>query len=308
MTTQWVRAFRDGHAGERDLLGGKGANLAEMTRIGLPVPPGFTITTDAFRAYQESGEVPDGLWDEIRAALTEVERTIDRQFGNPDCPLLVSVRSGARDSMPGMMDTILDVGLDADTVDGLSILSGERFAWDSWRRLIQMYGRVVLGADGEAFEAALTEARQRAGVSDDHELDVASLQELVDAFKAIVARTGTPFPEDPWDQLRGAVLAVFRSWDSPRAVAYRRATGLGNDGGTAVNIQAMVFGNIGRRLGVGGGVHAQSEYRRTGYVRRIPAERAGRGCGLRGAHAAFDRPDAGGPCLPAGACGSARGW
>ncbi len=245
MTKQWVQAFRDGHAAERDLLGGKGANLAERTRIGLPVPPGFTITTDAFRAYQESGEAPGGLWDEIRAALTEVERTIDRQFGNPDCPLLVSVRSGARDAMPGMMDTILDVGLDADTVDGLSILSGERFAWDSWRRLIQMYGRVVLGADGEAFEAALTEARKRAGVTEDHELDVASLQELVDAFKAIVARTGTPFPEDPWDQLRGAVLAVFRSWDSPRAVAYRRATGLGNAGGTAVNIQAMVFGNTG---------------------------------------------------------------
>jgi pyruvate,orthophosphate dikinase len=209
------------------------------------VPPGFTITTDAFRAFQERGEVPDGLWDEVRAALTDVERAIDRQFGNPDCPLLISVRSGARDSMPGMMDTILDVGLDADTVDGLSILSGERFAWDSWRRLIQMYGRVVLGADGEAFEAALTEARKRAGVAEDHELDVASLQELVEEFKAIVARTGTEFPEDPWDQLRGAVLAVFRSWDSPRAVAYRRATGLGNAGGSAVYFQAMVFGNLG---------------------------------------------------------------
>ncbi len=227
MTTQWVRHFNDGHAGERDLLGGKGANLAEMTRIGLPVPPGFTITTDAFRAFQAAGDVPADLWDEVRAALTEVGRAIDRQFGNPDCPLLVSVRSGARDSMPGMMDTILDVGLDADTVEGLALLSGERFAWDSWRRLIQMYGRVVLGADGEAFEAALTAARLRAGVDEDHELDVTSLQGLVEEFKAIVARTGTPFPDDPWEQLRGAVLAVFRSWDSPRAVAYRRATGLG---------------------------------------------------------------------------------
>jgi pyruvate,orthophosphate dikinase len=243
--TQWVRHFRDGHAGERDLLGGKGANLAEMTRIGLPVPPGFTITTDAFRAFQRSGAEPADLWTEVRSAMVEVEHTLDRQFGNPDCPLLLSVRSGARDSMPGMMDTILDVGLNADTVDGLALLAGERFAWDSWRRLIQMYGRVVLGVDGEAFEHALSAARKRAGVEHDHELDLESLQQLVEEFRAIVARTGVTFPDDPWEQLRGAVLAVFRSWDSPRAVAYRRATGLGSDGGTAVNIQAMVFGNIG---------------------------------------------------------------
>ncbi len=246
MTTLWIRHFRDGRAEERDLLGGKGANLAEMTRIGLPVPPGFTITTDAFRAVrQQNGQPPEGLWEEVRAALTEVEQTLDRKFGNPDCPLLVSVRSGARDSMPGMMDTILDVGLNADTVEGLAELSGERFAWDSWRRLVQMYGRVVLGADGEAFEKALERARHTAGVQDDHELDVATLQGLVKEFKEIVARTGTAFPDDPWEQLQGAVLAVFRSWDSPRAIAYRRSTGVGDDGGTAVNIQAMVFGNIG---------------------------------------------------------------
>jgi len=217
-----------------------------MTRIGLPVPPGFTITTDAFRAVrQQNGQPPEGLWEEVRAALTEVEQTLDRKFGNPDCPLLVSVRSGARDSMPGMMDTILDVGLNADTVEGLAELSGERFAWDSWRRLVQMYGRVVLGADGEAFEKALERARHTAGVQDDHELDVATLQGLVKEFKEIVARTGTAFPDDPWEQLQGAVLAVFRSWDSPRAIAYRRSTGVGDDGGTAVNIQTMVFGNIG---------------------------------------------------------------
>jgi len=246
MTTLWIRHFRDGRAEERDLLGGKGANLAEMTRIGLPVPPGFTITTDAFRAVrQQNGQPPEGLWEEVRAALTEVEQTLDRKFGNPDCPLLVSVRSGARDSMPGMMDTILDVGLNADTVEGLAELSGERFAWDSWRRLVQMYGRVVLGADGEAFEKALERARHTAGVQDDHELDVATLQGLVKEFKEIVARTGTAFPDDPWEQLQGAVLAVFRSWDSPRAIAYRRSTGVGDDGGTAVNIQTMVFGNIG---------------------------------------------------------------
>jgi len=246
MTTRWIRHFRNGHAEERDLLGGKGANLAEMTRIGLPVPPGFTITTDAFRAVrQQGGQPPVGLWDEVATALADVEQTLDRRFGHPDCPLLVSVRSGARDSMPGMMDTILDVGLNAATVEGLARLSGERFAWDSWRRLIQMYGRVVLGADGDAFEEALERARQTAGVHDDHELDVTALQELVEEFREIVARTGTEFPDDPWAQLQGAVLAVFRSWDSPRAIAYRRSTGVGDDGGTAVNIQAMVFGNVG---------------------------------------------------------------
>jgi pyruvate,orthophosphate dikinase len=246
MTTNQVRHFRDGHAGERDLLGGKGANLAEMTRIGLPVPPGFTITTDAFRAFrQNDGVVPDALWTDVRAALEEVETRLDRRFGDPACPLLLSVRSGARDSMPGMMDTILNVGLDDETVEGLACLSGERFAWDSWRRLIQMYGRVVLGADGEAFEHALSAERVRAGVEHDHELDVAALARLVEQFRAIVAATGTPFPDDPWVQLRGAVAAVFRSWDSPRAIAYRRSAGLREDGGTAVTVQAMVFGNLG---------------------------------------------------------------
>ena len=177
MTTNWVRHFRDGHAGERDLLGGKGANLAEMTRIGLPVPPGFTITTDAFRAFRENdGTMPARLWDEVRVALAEVEARLDRRFGDPSCPLLLSVRSGARDSMPGMMDTILNVGLNAETVEGLACLSGERFAWDSWRRLIQMYGKVVLGADGEAFEHALSETRAREPASrHDHELDVPAL-------------------------------------------------------------------------------------------------------------------------------------
>jgi len=246
MSTNQVRHFRDGHAGERDLLGGKGANLAEMTRIGLPVPPGFTITTDAFRAFrQHDGRVPDELWCEVAAALGEVETRLGKRFGDPTAPLLLSVRSGARDSMPGMMDTILNVGLNAETVAGLARLSGERFAWDSWRRLIQMYGRVVLGADGEAFEHALAAARARSGVEHDHELDIAALRELVDEFRAIVAATGVPFPDDPWDQLRGAVAAVFRSWDSPRAIAYRRSAGLREDGGTAVTVQAMVFGNLG---------------------------------------------------------------
>jgi len=171
MTTNQVRHFRDGQAGERDLLGGKGANLAEMTRIGLPVPPGFTITTDAFHAFRQNDNVvSDELWAAVREALAEIETRLDRRFGDPACPLLLSVRSGARDSMPGMMDTILNVGLDAETVEGIACLSDERFAWDSWRRLIQMYGRVVLGADGDAIRAWLsTSARVPQPAGDDVE-------------------------------------------------------------------------------------------------------------------------------------------
>ncbi|MCC6945642.1 MAG: pyruvate, phosphate dikinase [Thermomicrobiales bacterium] len=246
MTMQWVRHFSEGSASERDLLGGKGANLAEMTRLGLPVPPGFTITTDAFRALRANdSQVPDSLWEETAAALTSVEQTLGREFGNPHCPLLLSVRSGARDSMPGMMDTILNVGLDDFTVEGLASLSGERFAWDSYRRLIQMYGRVVLEVEGELFEEILTRARKDAGVGHDHELDAEQLKAVAEQFKSTIEGHGAHFPHDPWEQLRGAVMAVFRSWDSPRAIAYRRSHDFPEDAGTAVNIQAMVFGNIG---------------------------------------------------------------
>ena len=246
MTAQWVRHFREGNASERDLLGGKGANLAEMTRLGLPVPPGFTITTDTFRALRANGgELPSSLWDEVAAAMKDVESPLQRRFGNPKCPLLISVRSGARDSMPGMMDTILNVGLNDTTVEGLAALSGDRFAWDSYRRLVQMYGRVVLEVEGELFEDILSETRRAAEAEHDHELDAAQLQDVTARFKTTIAEHGAQFPIDPWDQLRGAVMAVFRSWDSPRAIAYRRSNGIPEDAGTAVNIQAMVFGNIG---------------------------------------------------------------
>jgi pyruvate, orthophosphate dikinase len=246
MVRQWVRHFREGSASERDLLGGKGANLAEMTRIGLPVPPGFTVTTDAFRAVRAAnGQPPDGLWIEIRDALTGVQRELDREFGNPACPLLISVRSGARDSMPGMMDTILNVGLNDATVEGLAALSGERFAWDAYRRLVQMYGRVVLGVDGASFERRLSAARRHEGVAHDHELSPNALRTLTADFIQIVNDAGEQFPLDSWQQVQGAVMAVFRSWDTPRAIAYRRANDLSDDMGTAVTIQAMVFGNIG---------------------------------------------------------------
>jgi pyruvate, orthophosphate dikinase len=240
MVRQWVRHFREGSASERDLLGGKGANLAEMTRIGLPVPPGFTVTTDAFRAVRAAnGQPPDGLWIEIRDALTGVQRELDREFGNPACPLLISVRSGARDSMPGMMDTILNVGLNDATVEGLAALSGERFAWGAYRRLVQMYGRVVLGVDGASFERRLSAARRHEGVAHDHELSPNALRTLTGDFIRIVDDAGDPFPLDSWQQVQGAVMAVFRSWDTPRAIAYRRANDLSDDMGTAVTIQAL---------------------------------------------------------------------
>lgn len=246
MTRRWVRHFSEGSAAERDLLGGKGANLAEMTRLGLPVPPGFTITTDAFRALRSNkGVVPETLWEETAAALADVESQLNRTFGDPSGPLLLSVRSGARDSMPGMMDTILNVGLNDATVEGLAALSGDRFAWDSYRRLVQMYGRVVLEVDGDLFEEILSEARRESGVEHDHELDAEQLKRITRQFQTTISEHGATFPGEPWDQLRGAVLAVFRSWDSPRAVAYRRSHNFPDDGGTAVNIQAMVFGNIG---------------------------------------------------------------
>ena len=246
MAMQWVNLFRDGNAAERDLLGSKGANLAEMTSIGLPVPPGFTVTTEAFRAVRVGdGEAPPGLWDEIRNALAGVEDQLDRRFGDPNFPLLLSVRSGARDSMPGMMDTILNIGLNDQTVEGLATLSGERFAWDAYRRLVQMYGRVVLDVDAAELESLIKEARTSAGVRHDHQLSPAHTRVLVHDSKMLVSNSGYELPAGAWEQLQGAVMAVFRSWDTPRAIAYRRSNGLSDDAGTAVTIQAMVFGNIG---------------------------------------------------------------
>ena len=239
----------------KDLLGGKGANLAEMTSVlGLPVPPGFTITTDACRGYMAGGW-PAGLTDEITKQVVRLEKKMKRKLGDPSDPLLVSVRSGAKFSMPGMMDTVLNLGLNDQSVKGLAkVTSDERFAYDSYRRFIAMYGRIVLGVDGHHFDDPLDKARAKAGVRTDAELSAAALIALCDAYKAVVAKaTGKPFPQRPNDQLRGAVEAVFKSWNGARAIAYRVRERIGHDLGTAVNVQAMVFGNRDDNSGTGVG-------------------------------------------------------
>ncbi|MCC6792007.1 MAG: pyruvate, phosphate dikinase [Thermomicrobiales bacterium] len=245
MQRSWVMLFREGRADQRDLLGGKGANLAEMTNLGLPVPPGFTITTDACRAYLASAGLPAGFWEEVAEALADVEDRIGRRFGDPADPLLLSVRSGAKFSMPGMMDTVLDLGLNDEIAEGLAAATNPRFAYDAYRRLVQMFGKVVLGIDSDHFERALAEAKRQGGKTFDHELTAEELRALVVRFKAIVTEQGQVFPEQPIDQLRQAVVAVFHSWNTPRAKAYRRSNRISESLGTAVNVQAMVFGNIG---------------------------------------------------------------
>ncbi len=246
--TRWIYSFDEGTRDDRELLGGKGAGLAEMTRMGLPVPPGFTVTTAACRAYLEAGEVlPDGLWDEVLRQLRRVEKGMERRFGDPEHPLLVSVRSGAKFSMPGMMNTVLNLGLNEKSVRGLARASGdERFAHDAHRRLIQMYGDVVYGVPSRRFEEVLEESRERCGAAADSELPVEELQELGRRFREIVQEeAGRPVPEDPEEQLRGAVEAVFASWNIKRARDYREHHGIPHDLGTAANVQAMVFGNSG---------------------------------------------------------------
>jgi pyruvate,orthophosphate dikinase len=239
----------------KDLLGGKGANLAEMTSVlELPVPPGFTITTDACRAYMDSGW-PAGLDDEVAEHVARLESTMGRKLGDPGDPLLVSVRSGAKFSMPGMMDTVLNLGLNDQSVQGLAATYGdERFAYDSYRRFISMYGRIVLDLDGEPFEVELDKAKEAAGVRTDAELPADALKALCETSKAIVAeQTGSPFPQEPQIQLRGAIEAVFSSWNSPRARAYRDREKIPHDLGTAVNVQVMVFGNRDDQSGTGVG-------------------------------------------------------
>jgi pyruvate,orthophosphate dikinase len=239
----------------KDLLGGKGANLAEMTSVlALPVPPGFTISTDACRAYMAGGW-PDGLDEEIAKHVTRLERKMGRHLGDPADPLLVSVRSGAKFSMPGMMDTVLNLGLNDNSVKGLAAgTDDERFAFDSYRRFISMYGRIVLGIDGDSFEHPLEEAKAKAGVSNDAALSADALRELCERYKAVVNdETGKPFPQDPMEQLRGAIEAVFESWNGARAIAYRVRERISHDLGTAVNVQAMVFGNRDDNSGTGVG-------------------------------------------------------
>jgi pyruvate, orthophosphate dikinase len=251
---QYVYDFDEPSNGGRKLLGGKGIGLAEMTQLGVPVPAGFTITTDACRAYMANGQrLPDGLAEEIEQHLEALERKTGKRFGDPDDPLLVSVRSGAAISMPGMMDTILNLGLNDDAVEGLArTTENSRFAYDSYRRLIQMYGEVVEGIDAHRFEHALGELKKKRGVQQDVELDAAGLQELVGTFLRIYEdETEGPFPQDASEQLAKAVRAVFESWDTPRAQVYRRAHRIPDDLGTAVNVVQMVFGNRGEASGTG---------------------------------------------------------
>ncbi|MFE9173954.1 pyruvate, phosphate dikinase [Streptomyces kebangsaanensis] len=250
---RYVYDFTEGGRDMAALLGGKGSNLAEMTRLGLPVPPGFTLTTEACRAFLDTGGEPPGMWEEISEHLTAVESAAGRLLGQPDDPLLLSVRSGARFSMPGMMETILDIGLNDESVLGLAKVSGsKRFAWDSYRRLVQMFGRTVMGVDGDLFERAIAAHKAQRGTRDDHDLDAAELAVLTEEFKAIIRReTGEDFPQDPAEQLRRAVLAVFESWNGERARLYRRREHIPDDLGTAVNVQRMVFGNLGPDSGSG---------------------------------------------------------
>ncbi|MFW6089794.1 MAG: pyruvate, phosphate dikinase [Gemmatimonadota bacterium] len=247
------RGHADGSAADRQLLGGKGANLAEMTNLGVPVPPGFTLTTDVCRQHLMSHAMPDGVEDAVSEALERLEGFIGKRFGADDDPLLVSVRSGAAVSMPGMMDTILNLGLTERSVKGLARVSGdERFAWDSYRRFLQMYGEVVLGIDHRLFEWRLTKHREEAGVREDSELTPAHLKEIVGEYRKVIEdHDDAPFPDDPRGQLWGAIHAVFESWRTPRAIAYRKAYGIPHDLGTAVNVQAMVYGNRGPTSGTG---------------------------------------------------------
>ncbi|HUE67238.1 MAG TPA: pyruvate, phosphate dikinase [Candidatus Acidoferrum sp.] len=253
-TTKWIYQFTEGSAKMRDLLGGKGAGAAEMTRAGMPVPPGFTITTEACRAYYSSrGKFPTGLWEQVLSALKILERKAGKKLGDPTDPLLVSVRSGAKFSMPGMMDTVLNLGLNQDTARGLAALTkDERFALDARRRFIQMFGKTVKGIDGDKFEHALQEAKRKAGVKTDPELKPENLRPLVAEFLRIYKEeTRTEFPSDPVEQLRDAIDAVFKSWNTDRAKTYRRMERIPDDLGTAVNVQMMVFGNMGSTSGTG---------------------------------------------------------
>src|SRR5512139_3936711 len=255
---KYVYFFGDGQAEGRgdmkNLLGGKGANLAEMASIGLPVPPGFTITTEVCTwYYQHERQYPADLEAQVRQGLKHIETAVGTTFGDHHRPLLVSVRSGARVSMPGMMDTVLNLGLNDATVEGLVAASGDaRFAWDSYRRFIQMYGSVVLGVDHHRFEEIIENEKLDTGKIEDTELTASEWHRVVHGYKEMVREvTGKPFPQDPWEQLWGAIGAVFSSWQNQRAITYRRLHDIPSEWGTAVNVQAMVFGNMGEDCATG---------------------------------------------------------
>ncbi|HEX6797453.1 MAG TPA: pyruvate, phosphate dikinase [Ktedonobacterales bacterium] len=251
---KWVYLFSEGNAQMRDLLGGKGAGVAEMTNAGLPVPPGFTITTEACNTYYHDGkQFPAGMWDQALAALHHVERQTGKTFGDAQNPLLVSVRSGAKFSMPGMMDTVLNLGLNDDTIQGIVALSGdERFAYDAYRRFVQMFSKIVLDAKADLFERKIEEYKQQTGAQTDAEIPADALKRMVADFKQIARDvSGQPFPEDPEQQLRQAIQAVFASWNNKRAIDYRNFHKIPHDLGTAVNVQTMVFGNMGDESATG---------------------------------------------------------
>ena len=247
MAHKWVYAFEEGKAEMKNLLGGKGANLAEMSRIGLPVPPGFTCTTEACIAYYDAGnQFPEGMWDQVLEQLDKLGAKLGRKFGDESNPLLVSVRSGARVSMPGMMDTILNLGLTPGGVVTMGEKFGDlRFAWDSYRRLIQMFGKVVMDVPGDLFEEIIEDIRKGEGVPTDAGVSAEGWKKCAAEFKALVEKeTGSPWPEDPLDQLKLGVEAVFKSWNAKRARDYRNNFGYPHDWGTAVNVQTMVYGNF----------------------------------------------------------------
>ncbi|MFY9431673.1 MAG: pyruvate, phosphate dikinase [Thermacetogeniaceae bacterium] len=253
MQSKYVYLFEEGNAGMRDLLGGKGAGLAEMTNLGLPVPPGFIITTEACNEYSAKGELPAGLEEQIQDALSALEKKVGKALGDKKNPLLLSVRSGAKISMPGMMDTVLNLGLNDETVKALAAATGnERFALDCYRRFIQMFSDIVLHVEFYRFEDILEKYKRKYGVQYDHELKPEHLKEIISEYKDIVkGQTKQDFPQDPTDQLRRAVIAVFESWNNPRAKVYRKVNKIPDDLGTAVNVQAMVFGNMGNNCGTG---------------------------------------------------------
>ncbi len=264
MSNKWVYLYSEVAEAEarfngnwdkvRSLLGGKGANLADMSRIGIPVPPGFTVTTEACNAYSAGGnKFPEDMWAQEVAALHEIEKQTGKKFGDPTKPLLVSCRSGAKFSMPGMMDTVLNIGMTDEVAEGMAKLTNDaRFAYDSYRRLVQMFGSVVMGVDDDPFEDVLTEARHKAGVKTDAELSADDWKQVTAVFKEIFLKeTGQPFPQDPIEQIKLATEAVFKSWNGKRAVDYRNATNIAHDLGTAVNIVTMVFGNMGNNSGTG---------------------------------------------------------
>src|SRR5512145_3522822 len=254
LSKKWVYLFTEGNKDMRDLLGGKGAGVAEMTNTGVPVPPGFTITTEACNEYFNSGkQFPEDLWNQALAALAVIEQQTGKRFGDPENPLLVSVRSGAKFSMPGMMDTVLNVGLNPQTLEGIAKLTNnERFGWDAYRRLIQMFGKTVKGIEGRKFEHILDKYKAKTAGKQDTDLTVEMLKKVVDDFKALYKKElGVEFPDNVHEQMSQAIEAVFASWFGKRAVDYRNSQKIAHDLGTGVNVQMMVFGNMGNDSGTG---------------------------------------------------------